>query len=77
MVEALAANRADDTLHVSTLPRGSWCRKNFLDSHSFHVLPKLTAEDPVAVSQGGTEGPVQTGMLRVVAARSIRPYDGQ
>ena len=49
VIEALAAKGADDAFHVGTLPRGSRCRQNFLDSHGFHILPKLTAEDPVAV----------------------------
>ena len=51
MVEALAANRADDTFHVGALPRRSRRRQNFLDSHGFHIFPKLTAEDPVAIPQ--------------------------
>ena len=48
--QAFTANGADDAFHVGTLPRGPRCRQNFLDSHGFHILRKLTAEDPVAVS---------------------------
>ena len=51
VVEALAANRADHAFHVGTLPRGSRCRQNFLDSHSVYIFRKLIAEDPVAVSK--------------------------
>src|SRR6266851_2454080 len=51
MVEALAANRADDALHVGSLPRRARRRQNFLDSHGFHILAKLSAEDAVAVPQ--------------------------
>jgi hypothetical protein len=49
MVEALAANGADDAFHVSALPPGSRRRQNFLDSHGLQIFPKLTTEDPVAV----------------------------
>src|SRR5260370_16825969 len=49
VVEALAANCADDAFHVGTLPRGSLRRQNFLDSHGFHIFRKLTAIDSVAV----------------------------
>ena len=41
--------RADEAFHVGTLPRGSRRRQNFLDPHGFHILSKLSAEDPVAV----------------------------
>src|SRR5260370_7323909 len=49
VVEALAANCADDAFHVGTLPRGSLRRQNFLDSHGFHIFRKLTAVDSVAI----------------------------
>src|SRR5260370_35885701 len=49
VVEALAANRTDDAFHGGTLPRGSRCRQNFLDSHGFHICRRLTAVDSVAV----------------------------
>src|SRR5260370_7640958 len=51
MVEALAATRTDDTLHIGSLPWRTRRRQNFLDPHGLHVLPKFTAEDAVAVSQ--------------------------
>ena len=51
MVEALATNRADDALHVGSLPWRAWRRQNFLDPHGFHIPAKLTAEDTVAVSE--------------------------
>src|ERR1700730_13423496 len=49
MIQTLAANGADEAFHVGTLPRGSRRRQNFFDSHGFHILSKLSAEDPVAV----------------------------
>src|SRR5215475_10102379 len=51
MVEALPANRADDTLHIGSLPGRTRRRQNFLDPHGLHVLPKFPAEDAIAVSQ--------------------------
>ena len=49
MVEALAAIGAGEAFHVSALSRESRPRQNFLDSHGFHIFPKLTTEDPVAI----------------------------
>jgi hypothetical protein len=51
VIETFAANGADDAFHVGALPRGSRRRQNFLDSHGFHILRKLTAEDPFAVAK--------------------------
>jgi hypothetical protein len=45
VIEALPLNRADDALHVGSLPRGSRRRQNFLDPHGLHILAKLAAED--------------------------------
>jgi hypothetical protein len=41
VVEAFAANRADDAFHVGALPRGSRCRQNFLD---FEEVERIGAE---------------------------------
>ncbi len=43
VVQALAANGADDALHVGALPRRSRRRQHFLNPHDFHMLPKLIA----------------------------------
>jgi hypothetical protein len=51
VIEALAANRADDAFHVGSLPWRARRRKDFLDSHGFDTLRKLTAEDAVVVPQ--------------------------
>ena len=51
VIEALAAQGADDAFHVGTLPRRSRCRQNFLDSHGFYCSRELIAEDPVAVPE--------------------------
>jgi hypothetical protein len=50
VVEALATNRADDALHVRSLPRRARRRQNFFDPNDF-LCAKLAAEDAVAVLQ--------------------------
>jgi len=51
VIQALSPNCADDAFRVGSLPRRARSRKDFLDSHGFHILPKLTAEDAVLVPQ--------------------------
>ena len=51
VIEALAAQGADDAFHVGMLPRGLRRRENLLDSHGFYIFRKLIAEDPVAVAK--------------------------
>ena len=51
VIQALPPNRANDALHRGALPRRAWSRKDFIDSHGFHMLPKLTTENAVPVAQ--------------------------
>src|SRR5258708_38401404 len=51
MVQTLAPKSANHPFYESSLPRRARSRKDLLDSHGFHMLPKLTAEDAVSVPQ--------------------------
>jgi hypothetical protein len=51
VIQTLAANRANHPFHVSSLSRRGRSRKHFLDSHGFHILTKLAAENAVPVAQ--------------------------
>src|SRR5215472_4952091 len=51
MVQALAADRANQPFHVSPLPRRPWCRQHLLDPLRFHLIYELLAEDLVAVAE--------------------------
>ena len=49
MIQTLPPNRANYAFPVGSLPRRARRRKDFLDAHGFHILPKLSAENGVAV----------------------------
>src|ERR1700730_14557172 len=51
MVEALTANRTDETLDVGSLPRGSRRRQNLLDSHCRHTLSEFSAKYAIPIPQ--------------------------
>ena len=51
VVQTFAANRANDPFHVGPLPRRPWSRQYLFDSHDFHLLYELLAEDPVPIPQ--------------------------
>ena len=61
MIQALTPNSANHPFHVGSLPRRTRSRKHLLDPHGFHIGPKFRAEDAVAVSEAGTEGPARKG----------------
>jgi hypothetical protein len=50
MIEALAPDRADDSLHVGVLPRRSRCRSNLLDVHPFESSRDVR-KDGIAIVQ--------------------------
>jgi hypothetical protein len=51
MIQTFAAKRANHAFHESSLPRRARSRKDFLDPHGFHILPKLSSENAVAIPQ--------------------------
>ncbi len=51
VVEAVAADRANQTFHEWRLPGAPGCDEDLFDSHVVHTATELAAVDPVAVSQ--------------------------
>jgi hypothetical protein len=51
MIEALPPDGADDTLDVSSLPRGSRRREHLLHAHVLDLLGEVVAKDSIPVSQ--------------------------
>ena len=49
VVEALPADRSDQTLAVRILPRRAWGRDDILDAHRLDPPDEAVAEDAVAV----------------------------
>ena len=51
VVQALAADGADDTFDISSLPGGTRCRQHLVDPHGFDLIHDIFPEDPVAISE--------------------------
>jgi len=51
VIEALAADRSNHPLYVSSPPRRTWCRQSFVDAHISNLFSEITAEDSIAVAQ--------------------------
>jgi len=51
MIQALAADRADQPFDVSPLPRRPRRRQHLFDPLRFHLVDELLAEDIVAVAE--------------------------
>src|SRR5262245_40940023 len=56
MVQTLAADGTDQSLHVCVLPGAPRRRDDFLDLHSRHSQPKLFAIDLVTISKQEARG---------------------
>lgn len=70
MVEALAADRADETLHVGRLPGRAWSNAYLLDTEAAHSPPGPLAIDGIAVAQRVPGGQCQMGNPRPFAGWS-------
>ena len=51
VVQALAPNRSDHTLHVRPLPGRSWRRQHFPDAHLLDLSSEIAAENPIPITQ--------------------------
>lgn len=51
VVQALAADGADDPFDISPLPRRTRCRQHLVDPHGFDLVHEIFPEDPVAIAQ--------------------------
>jgi hypothetical protein len=62
VVEALAADRADDTLREGVLPGCAWGGGDLADRHTFDSPPELIAGDTVSITE-------QVGRSRIIRER--------
>ena len=51
MIQALAADGADEAFCIAVLPRTAWRGQDFLQAHALHPLVEVLAVDLVAVAQ--------------------------
>src|SRR5436853_5322004 len=51
MVQAFAANGANEPFHIGPLRRRPGGRQHLFDSHGLYLADKLLTEDPIAVAQ--------------------------
>src|SRR5499427_5720529 len=51
MIEALASNGSNHSLHIGSLPRRARCRQDFANAHVSHLFSEVIAKDPIAVPQ--------------------------
>jgi hypothetical protein len=51
VIQTLAADRADEALRERVLPRTLRRRKDFVDAHALHSMPKRRAVDLITVAQ--------------------------
>src|SRR4051794_40433153 len=72
VVQTLAANRADEPLHIRPLPRGSGRREYLFDSHGLHLLDELLTEDSIAVAQQITRRTLPGKSIAKLLGRPLR-----
>ncbi len=51
MIEALASNGSNHSLHIGSLPRRARCRQDLANAHVSHLFSEVIAKDPIAVPQ--------------------------
>ena len=51
MIEALASNGSNHSLHIGSLPRRARCRQDLANAHVSHLFSEVIAKDPIAVPE--------------------------
>ena len=51
VIQIFPANGADHPFDIRALPGRAWGGQHLFDSHRFHLLHKLLAEDPIAIAE--------------------------
>src|SRR6516165_9117303 len=77
VVEALAADRADDALCEGILPGGAWGGEDLADPHAFDSPHERIAVDTVTITEQVGRSRIIRGTPRRAAGRSRRPWDGR
>src|SRR5215472_2371518 len=76
MIEALASNGSNHSLHIGSLPRRAWCREDFANAHISHMFSEVIAKDPIAVPQQVTRELVKGKGLPQLLSRPLRGWVG-
>ena len=72
MIEALASNGSNDSLHIGSLPRRARCRKDFANAHVSHLFSEVIAKDRIAVPQHVTRELVKGKGFAQLLSRPLR-----
>ena len=73
MIEALASNGSNHSLHIGSLPRRARCRQDFANAHVSHLFSEVIAKDSIAVPQQVTRELVKgKGLPQLLP----RPFSG-
>src|SRR5262249_31293121 len=68
VIQALAPDRADESLHERVLPRALWRGENLLDPHTLQAMPKWLTVDAIAVAEEvGRRGLVRAGVDKLLS----------
>jgi hypothetical protein len=76
MIEALASNGSNHSLHIGSLPRRARFRQDFANAHVSHLFSEVIAKDPIAVPQQVTRELVKGKCLPQLLPRPLRGWVG-
>ena len=76
MIEALASNGSNHSLHIGALPRRAWCRQDFANALVSHLFSEVIAKDPIAVPQQVARELVKRKCLPQLLPRPLRGWVG-
>src|SRR3974377_2638055 len=76
MIEALASNGSNHSLHIGSLPRRARCRQEFANAHVSHLFSEVIAKDLIAVPQHVTRELVKGKCLPQLLPRPLRGWVG-
>src|SRR6516165_12518391 len=76
MIEALASNGSNHSLHIGSLPRRARCREDFANAQVSHLFSEVIAKDPIAVPQHVTRELLKRKGLPQLLPRPLRGWVG-
>src|SRR6516162_2362284 len=76
MIEALASNGSNHSLHIGSLPRRARCRQDFANAHVSHMFSEVITKDPIAVPQQVTRELLKRKSLPQLLSRPLRGWVG-
>jgi len=76
MIEALASNGSNHSLHIGSLPRRARCRQDLANAHVSHLFSEVIAKDPIALPQQVTRELLKRKSLPQLLSRPLRGWVG-